>query len=53
VVVDLTPAGEAQHRSLRDYVLGSTTRLLGQFDLRDIEITVRTLQAIATRATTE
>jgi len=49
-VVDLTPTGEALHRSLREYIAGPTTRLLGQFDLRDIETTVRTLQGITARA---
>jgi hypothetical protein len=48
--VDLTPAGQAVHRSLREYVLGRTTELLGQFELADIETTVRTLQAITARA---
>jgi hypothetical protein len=49
--VDLTAEGTALHRSLREYVLGPTTELLGQFELEDIETTVRTLQAITDRAT--
>ena len=49
--VDLTPEGMAQYQSLRDYIAGPTTRLLSQFDIRDIETTVRTLQAITARAT--
>jgi DNA-binding MarR family transcriptional regulator len=48
--VDLTADGEALHRSLREYIAGPTARLLGQFDLGDIETTVRTLQAITERA---
>jgi DNA-binding MarR family transcriptional regulator len=48
--IDLTPEGEALHRSLREYIAGPTARLLGQFDIHDIETTVRTLQAITKRA---
>jgi hypothetical protein len=48
--VDLTPEGSALHRSLREYISGPTTELLGQFELDDIETTVRTLQAITERA---
>lgn len=48
--VDLTAQGEALHRSLREYVAGPAARLLSQFDIRDIETTVRTLQAITKRA---
>jgi DNA-binding MarR family transcriptional regulator len=48
--VDLTAEGEALHRSLREYVAGPAARLLSQFDLHDIETTVRTLQAITKRA---
>ena len=48
--VDLTTQGEALHRSLREYVAGPAARLLSQFDLHDIETTVRTLQAITERA---
>jgi hypothetical protein len=51
--VDLTAEGQALHRSLREYVGGPTARLLGQFDLRDIETTVRTVQAITRRAAEE
>jgi hypothetical protein len=49
--VDLTAQGQALHRSLREYVAGQATRLLSQFDIDDIETTVRTLQAITNRAT--
>lgn len=47
--VDLTPEGAALHRTLREYVLRPTIELLSQFELDDIEITVRTLQAITDR----
>ena len=48
--IDLTAAGEALYRSLREYVTGPTARLLSQFDASDVETTIRTLQAIAQRA---
>jgi hypothetical protein len=51
--VDLTAGGVAVHRSLREYIAGPTARLLGQFDIHDIETTVRTLQAITKRAAEE
>jgi hypothetical protein len=51
--VDLTAEGEALHRSLREYISGPTARLLGHFDIHDIETTVRTLQAITKRAAEE
>ena len=51
--VDLTAPGEARYESLREYVGGPTVRLLSQFDLGDIETTVRTLQAITRRAADE
>jgi DNA-binding MarR family transcriptional regulator len=44
--VDLTEEGRALFENLRDYVLGATVDLLGQFELSDIETTVRTLKAI-------
>ena len=49
--VALTAEGEALHRSLREHIAGPTARLLSQFDIRDIETTVRTLQAITQKAT--
>jgi DNA-binding MarR family transcriptional regulator len=49
-VVDLTEEGRAFFESLRDHVLGATSELLGQFDLRDIETIVRTLKAITQHA---
>ncbi|HEX3924612.1 MAG TPA: hypothetical protein VHY31_20170 [Streptosporangiaceae bacterium] len=51
--VDLTDEGTALHRGLREYIAAPTARLLGQFDVRDIETTVRTLQAITQRAAQE
>jgi hypothetical protein len=51
--LDLTAEGEALHRSLRDYIAGPTVRLLSQFDVDDVETTIRTLQAITARAEEE
>jgi hypothetical protein len=51
--LDLTAEGETLHRSLREYISGPTIRLLSQFDVDDIETTVRTLQAITARAEEE
>ena len=51
--VDLTAEGVARHRSLREYIAGPTVRLLSQFDIGDIETTVRTLQGITKRAAEE
>ncbi len=51
--VDLTAEGAALHRSLREYIAGPTVRLLSQFDIHDIETTVRTLQAITERSAEE
>jgi DNA-binding MarR family transcriptional regulator len=51
--LDLTAEGEALHRSLREYIAGPTARLLGQFDVGDVETTIRTLQAITERAAEE
>jgi DNA-binding MarR family transcriptional regulator len=51
--IDLTPEGEALHRSLREYIAGPTARLLGQFDADDIATTIRTLRAITQRAEAE
>jgi hypothetical protein len=49
--LDLTPAGEKQYHSLREYISGPSVQLLSQFDVHDIETTVRTLQAITAKAT--
>ena len=51
--LDLTPEGEALHRSLREYIAGPTAQLLSQYPADDIETTVRTLQAITERAAEE
>ena len=48
--VDLTADGTRVHQSLREYISRPTTALLSQFDLDDIETTVRTLRAITERA---
>jgi hypothetical protein len=48
--VDLTTAGEAVQRSLRESIAGPRNQLLSQFDVEDIETTMRTLQAITARA---
>jgi len=51
--LDLTADGLALHASLREYVARPTIRLLSQFDVHDVETTVRTLQAITERAAAE
>jgi DNA-binding MarR family transcriptional regulator len=51
--LDLTTEGEALHRSLRESIAGPRNQLLSQFDVADIETTVRTLQAITKRAEQE
>jgi hypothetical protein len=48
--LDLTDAGTALHASLREYIAGPTIELLSQFDVSDIETTVRTLDAVRARA---
>ena len=48
--VELTDEGRALHASLREYVAIPRDRLLREFDVEDIETTVRTLRAIADRA---
>jgi hypothetical protein len=49
--VDLTLEGEALHRSLCESIAGPRNQLLSQFEVDDVETTVRTLQAITERAT--
>jgi DNA-binding MarR family transcriptional regulator len=51
--LDLTSEGETLFTSLRAYIAGPAAQLLGQFELADIETTVRTLQAVADRAGAE
>ena len=48
--LDLTDDGEALHRSLRESIAGPRNQLLSQFDVEDVETTIRTLQAITERA---
>ncbi len=48
--VRLTTVGESAFADLRAYVAGPSVALLSQFDLHDIETTVRTLRAITERA---
>jgi DNA-binding MarR family transcriptional regulator len=48
--VALTDAGAALHRSLRDFIAVPRNRLLSEFDVDDVETTIRTLQGIADRA---
>jgi hypothetical protein len=48
--VDLTAEGQTLYRSLREYVTSGATELLSQFDIEDIDTTVRTLLAITERA---
>jgi DNA-binding MarR family transcriptional regulator len=48
--IELTAEGQTLHRSLREYLGAPTALLLSQFDINDIETTVRTLQAITERA---
>jgi hypothetical protein len=50
VEVDLTAEGETLYRSLREYVTSGATELLSQFDIEDVDTTVRTLLAITERA---
>lgn len=52
-VLELTPEGEALHRSLREHIARPTFELLSQFDLGDIQTMVRTLQAITEKAESE
>jgi hypothetical protein len=47
--VHLTKEGAALFEDLREHVLRATVELLGEFELRDVETTVRTLQAIMQR----
>jgi len=51
--IGLTEEGKALFESLREHVLGATVGLLGQFDLRDVETTVRILKAITRRTQEE
>lgn len=48
--VELTDDGKALHNSLREYIAGPTVELLSQFDIGEIETTVRTLKTLTERA---
>ena len=48
--VDLTTAGEAVHRSLRESIARPRNALLSEFEVEEVETTIRTLQAITARA---
>jgi hypothetical protein len=48
--IRLSEVGEAEFADLRAYVAGPSVALLSQFDVDDIETTVRTLRAITERA---
>lgn len=48
--LELTDHGTALHASLREYIAGPTNELLSQFEINDIETTVRTLQKVRARA---
>jgi hypothetical protein len=49
-VLSLTDAGRRYFAELRQYVVTPTVRLLGQFELADVETTIRTLREITLRA---
>jgi DNA-binding MarR family transcriptional regulator len=49
-VLSLTESGRSYFAELRQYVMAPTVRLLGQFDLDDVETTIRTLREITARA---
>jgi hypothetical protein len=51
--IELTPRGRALHESLSEYIGAARAELLSQFDVGDVETTVRTLQAIGDRAAQE
>jgi DNA-binding MarR family transcriptional regulator len=48
--VDLTSEGEARYRGLRASIDAATAELLGAFDPRDVETTIRFLRAVTERA---
>jgi len=48
--VAFTEEGKVFYLELREYVIGPTVLLLDQFEIEDIETTVRTLEAITERA---
>lgn len=52
-VLSLTESGRSYFAELRQYVITPTIRLLGQFELADVETTIRTLREITARAKEE
>jgi hypothetical protein len=52
-VLSLTDAGRSYFEELRQYVSAPTIRLLGQFELADVDTTLRTLREITARARKE
>src|SRR5690349_12878064 len=52
-LLSLTASGRNHYAELRQYVTAPTIRLLEQFELDDIETTIRTLREITARATHE
>jgi DNA-binding MarR family transcriptional regulator len=52
-VLSLSDSGRSYFAELRQYVITPTIRLLGQFELAEIERTIRTLREITARATEE
>ena len=48
--VDFTNDGEILYQSLQEFVTGRTAELLSQFDIDDINTTVRTIQGITRHA---
>lgn len=49
-VLSLTDSGRSSFTELRQYVIAPTIRLLGQFELADVETTIGTLREITSRA---
>ena len=49
-LLSLTDAGRSSFDELRQYVITPTIRLLSQFELADIETTIRTLRGITVQA---
>jgi DNA-binding PadR family transcriptional regulator len=52
-VLSLTDSGRSYFAELRQYVITPTIRLLGQFELADLETTIRTLREVTARAREE
>jgi DNA-binding MarR family transcriptional regulator len=52
-LLSLTEAGRSYFVELRQYVITPTIRILSQFELADVETTIRTLREITARAKQE